>query len=72
VEAEALRSGSQKERSVALLEQVIAGAREQPAIQALACQVRGDLMHFSGRHSWAVSDLRKAVEWGRITAKEGA
>ncbi|MBF0410281.1 MAG: transglycosylase SLT domain-containing protein [Candidatus Riflebacteria bacterium] len=65
LQADALRVSGKKEKAFQLLNTLIDFPSLKPAVKAFARQVRGDLLHFSNRHSEAVADLESAVAWGK-------
>ncbi|MBF0545039.1 MAG: transglycosylase SLT domain-containing protein [Candidatus Riflebacteria bacterium] len=65
LQADALRVSGKKDRALQLLDKIITYPSIQPAVRALAYQVRGDLLHFSNRHQQAVDDFEHAISWGK-------
>ncbi|MFZ2959913.1 MAG: transglycosylase SLT domain-containing protein [Candidatus Ozemobacteraceae bacterium] len=66
LEADALRTLGQKDRALSILGNIISVPSIEPAVRAVAYQIRGDLLHFAGRHAAAVEDFAKAVQFGQV------
>ena len=68
LEADALRSMGRKDRAWGLLNGVLAMRNLEPEILGLGYQIRGDFLHFLGRHSQAIADYGEALKLPQLNA----